>query len=113
MPPSTAKAKELGCQDAVIFPNGGFLGYKHIKEMQAADKVKAFPDFLIKRQDDMSELTGRVCSTFRNDVLGQTMYFTSDPKNIQAMLATQFEDYDLRQAVVHTIGNPFVRLGQS
>lgn len=25
----------------------------------------------------------------------QTGYFTSDPKNIQAILATQFQDFDL------------------
>ncbi|KAK5125177.1 hypothetical protein LTR85_000853 [Meristemomyces frigidus] len=92
------KAKELCCQDAVKYPGGGVLGLKHIKEMQAADKQKAFPDFMIKRQEFMSELTGRVCSTFRTDILGQKLYFTSDPKNIQAMLATQFEDYDLGPA---------------
>ncbi|KAK4549199.1 hypothetical protein LTR36_007657 [Oleoguttula mirabilis] len=105
----TVKAKELGCQDAAFYPNGGFLGFKSIKEMQAADKAKLFPDFMIKRQDFMSGLTGRVCSTFRISLLGQTMYFTSDPKNIQAMLATQFADYDLgpvrRANMSQTLGN--------
>lgn len=66
--------------------------------MQAADKAKKFPDLMIDRQNKMNEITGRVCSTFKFHLLGQELYFTSDPKNIQAMLATKFDDYGLGPA---------------
>ncbi|KAK4553414.1 hypothetical protein LTR86_009471 [Recurvomyces mirabilis] len=93
-----AKAKELGCQDPPMYPGLGFLGLKGVGEMQAADKKQMFPDLLVKRQNDMNKLTGRVCDTFMNHFIGQQLIFTSDPKNIQAMLATQFQDYDLGPA---------------
>lgn len=113
-----ARAKELGCQDAPEYPNCGFLGLKHVKLMQEADKKKLFPDLMIERQEVMNKLTGRVCSTFRTNVLGQTIYFTSDPKNIQAMLATQFPDFDLGPArrgnMIQTLGDGiFVQDGKA
>lgn len=82
--------------------------------MQDADKKQMFPDLLQRRQDDMSELTGRVCSTHRAFMLGQEIYFTSDPENIKAMLATQFNDYDLgtarRNNMLPTLGDGIVCL---
>lgn len=78
-----------------MFPNCGFLGLKHVKLLQAADEKNMFPDFMEERSNIMNKETGRVCSTFTSYLLGQTVYFTSDPENIKAMLATQFPDYDL------------------
>lgn len=109
---SQARAKALGCQDAPNYPEGGWLGFGNIKEMQAADKIQAFPDMLIDRQRKMSKLYGRECSTFKFSLLGQDIYFTSDPKNIQAMLATQFNDYYLgparRNNMIVTLGDGIV-----
>lgn len=79
-----------------------------LKKMQAADKERLFPDLLLQRHHDMVEHTGRVCTTFKSGLLGQKIYFTSDPKNIQAMLATQFQDYDLGPA---RRGNMLATLG--
>lgn len=87
-----ARATELGCQDAPKFPSG-FLGLGNIRQMQEADKKKLFPDLMIEREQTMSRIHGRECSTFYSGLLGQKMYFTSDPVNIKAMLATQFEDF--------------------
>lgn len=86
--------------------------------MQAADKAQQFPDMLQQRERDMCELTGRQCSTFKQSLLGQTMYFTSDPKNIQAMLATQFNDFGLGPArrgnMIATLGDGiFVQDGKA
>lgn len=65
----------------------------------------------------MSRLHGRECTTFSFNVLGTKVYFTSDPKNIQAILATQFADYDLgstRHAIMsQTLGDGiFVQDGE-
>jgi hypothetical protein len=35
--------------------------------------------------------------TYETKILGDQVIFTSDPKNIQAMLATQFKDFELGQ----------------
>ncbi|KAF7198095.1 Cytochrome P450 52A12 [Pseudocercospora fuligena] len=92
---NASRARQLGCQDPPMFPNCGFLGLKHVKLLQAADEKNMFPDFMEERSNIMSKETGRVCSTFTSYLLGQTIYFTSDPENIKAMLATQFPDFDL------------------
>ena len=104
-----AKAKELGAQDAPMYPDCGFLGIKHLRYIMAADKTKLFPDMMVDRQNKMKEVTGRVCPTFKFNILGQDVYFTSDPKNIQAMLATQFDDFALGPArrgnMIQTLGD--------
>ncbi|KAK3679104.1 hypothetical protein LTR37_021441 [Vermiconidia calcicola] len=103
-----ARAKELGCQEAPEYPNQGILGWNQIKDMQAADKGQRFPDLMIERQARMSAIHGRECSTFKFHLLGQELYFTSDPKNIQALLATKFDDYYLGPS---RRGNMIVTLG--
>jgi cytochrome P450 len=85
-------------------PVAGFGGFKNLKELQQADKKKLFPDLLIKRERDMSALHGREVSTYKNYVMFQYVYFTSDPKNIQAMLATQFNDFCLGEARCGNMG---------
>ncbi|KAK5080215.1 hypothetical protein LTR70_007802 [Exophiala xenobiotica] len=100
---------ELGCQDAPVFPGGGILGLNNIRRMQEADKKKLFPDHMIEREQTMSRIHGRECSTFYSDLLGQKVYFTSDPQNIKAMLATQFEDFYFGPArrgnMIQTLGD--------
>jgi hypothetical protein len=61
----------------------------------AADKAQKFPDLMLERHELMCKETGRVCETFKTDLLGQAIIFTSDPENIKAMLATKFDDFDL------------------
>ncbi|KAK5135139.1 hypothetical protein LTR08_005525 [Meristemomyces frigidus] len=113
-----AKAKELGCAEAPMHPDTGFFGLKTIRSMQAADKGKMFPDLLVTRQDRMNQTMGRICPTFKGNMLGQTVYFTSDPRNVQAMLATQFGDFDLgpsrRNNMMPTLGDGiFVQDGKA
>ena len=92
----------------------GFLGIGHIKQMNHADKNQQFPDLIEERAKMMSDIHGRECSTYKLHVLRQEAYFTSDPKNIQAMLATKFDDFDLGPArkgnMIVTLGDGIVRL---
>jgi cytochrome P450 len=76
--------------------------------MQKADKEQKFPDFMYDRARQMSELTGRECSTFKQHLLTQEIIFTSDPTNVQALLATKFNDFELGPA---RRGNMMVTLG--
>lgn len=66
-----------------------------MKQLQVADRSHFFPDVLEDRFDFMTKELGRQCSTYKNYILGSTVYITCDPKNIQAMLATQFHDFEL------------------
>nr|OQO18725.1 hypothetical protein B0A51_14576 [Rachicladosporium sp. CCFEE 5018] len=93
-----AKATELGAQEAPSYPNQGLFGLKHLQYIMKADKERLFPDMLLERQAEMSRIHGREVSTFYNTLFGQKVYFTSDPRNIQAMLATQFLDFSLGDA---------------
>ena len=73
---------------------------------------------MLKRHQDMIDATGRVCATFKTPLFGQDILFTSDPKNIQAMLATQFQDFDLGPArrgnMIATLGDGiFVQDGKA
>ena len=88
-----------------MLPDMGFLGIKHVRKLQAADNKMLFPDYLIERQKDMTQAAGRFCTTFKSNVLGQIIYFTCDPKNIQAMLATQFNDFEIGKIRFEIMGS--------
>ncbi|KAI9654899.1 MAG: hypothetical protein M1831_005268 [Alyxoria varia] len=91
------KAKQLGCQPVPRYPRPvwDFLGLKLLRSNLAAADRKQFPDFLMIRNNHISDLLGRTTYTYSMDVLNNEMLFTSDPKNIQTMLATQFHDFSL------------------
>lgn len=110
-----AQASNLGCQETPTYPDAAsFLGLKHLRELQKSDEDQQFPNYVIHRQDVMSKIHGRVCSTFKFNVLGQTVYFTSDPENLKTILATKFSDFDLGPArrgnMSRTLGDGIVSL---
>jgi len=48
----------------------------------------------LDRKKEMSSKIGRDCKTFRIKYPpGDTWFYTFDPKNLQAVLATQFQDF--------------------
>lgn len=109
-----AFARQHNCQPCPSLPDGGFLGLGFVREMQAADKTKTFPDMLVDRQHRMDALVGRQCGTYVFTVLGKMNFSTSDPKNIQALLATKFDDFELgklrREIMGPTLGDGIVRV---
>lgn len=84
-----AKAQRLGCKPAPKQENMLPFGIDRVKNAMRADKNQSFPDFVIQRFAEMK------ADTFQFDILGNLGYFTVDPKNIQALLATQFNDFCL------------------
>ena len=113
-----AKAEGLGCDDAPLYPNGGFMGLNNLKNLLAADKRQLFMEYIIARQNEMDQITGRKGTIFKFNLLGQHLYYTSDPKIIQAMLATQFSDFSLgtarRNNMLPTLGDGiFVQDGKA
>lgn len=59
--------------------------------------------------EDLQDRFSRIGHTFTSDVLGDRLVFTDEPKNAQAVLATQFHDFDIgelrRQATVKLLGH--------
>lgn len=92
-----ARAHELGCKPPPKWPDKPWdpLGIVSVRHLQKADREKRLPPYAIERMEQMSELEGRVVTTMELSQLGKTMFFTSDPKNIQAILAHQFKDFGL------------------
>lgn len=84
-----AKARELKCEEPVWQKNHWPLGIDNIIRAIKADNQKLFPVDSIQRTIDNGALS------YRYSILGSKSAFTAEPKNIQAMLATQFGDFDL------------------
>lgn len=70
----------------------------------AAQKAGRFPAYLREREEVLSESQNRPVHTMRLSILGNEAHFTSDPKNIQALLATQFKDFGLGSARIGNFG---------
>ncbi|KAF3004898.1 hypothetical protein E8E13_006449 [Curvularia kusanoi] len=89
------QAKIHGCQPPHQFKLFDFMGIRNASRMIAADKKAAIPDYLKGRVDNYCAEEGRNAWTFSMNVLGAPSIFTNDPKNVQAVLATQFKEFGL------------------
>lgn len=83
------KARDLGCQPAFERPYKYPLAVDLTYAVIQADKVQTVPDHFLQ----MYRETGR--TTWIQNALGTMAYVTADPKNIQAILATQFQDFEI------------------
>lgn len=90
----TRTAKDKGCGAVPDLPCG-FLGWDNLQRIKKADEDWKIMSYLQERQDRIAQLVGRPVNTFRWNMFGKTMIFTAEPKNIQAVLATQFNDFQL------------------
>ncbi|OAL45722.1 putative cytochrome P450 family protein [Pyrenochaeta sp. DS3sAY3a] len=70
------------------------FGIDHIWRLGKADWDMKLPQFLIKIFDETKTSKGLAAYTVKQDQLGETSFFTCDPKNIQAVLASQFHDFE-------------------
>lgn len=89
------EAKRLGCEPAAEFELVDFQGIRSVLRMIAADKKFIIPDYIKGRIDKVCADKGRNITTFNQKLLGTRSMFTTDPKNVQAVLATQFKDFGL------------------
>lgn len=84
------KAKRLGCLPAFTRPCRWPLGLDNLYSLVQADKAQRVPDWLLESYTAVGRR-----STWQQSDLGTTNIYTCDPKNIQAILATQFQDFAL------------------
>ena len=105
-------ARKLGCEPAHA-PNGwDMIGIRATWLLLQADKKATVPAHLKSRFEDASAKQNRPITTIYQNQLGNDTFLTTEPKNIQALLATQFKDYGLgktRNANFHPLlGNGIV-----
>ncbi|KAF2667049.1 cytochrome P450 [Microthyrium microscopicum] len=88
------KARYLGCQSAPLFRPWDVFGAQNFKIEMNGMKTNQLSYAFSSRKKEMSTKVGRDCKTFRIYYPpGETWYYTFDPKNLQAVLATQFQDF--------------------
>lgn len=84
-----ATAARLGCQPPPRLRHRVPFGLDLIFELFRADRKKVLPEYLKER------FARAGASTYSSQFLNTTTIFTNDPKNLQAILSTQFEDFSL------------------
>ncbi len=83
------KARELGCQPAWERPHRLPLGIDLLWQVIQADREQVVPQYFLNFYQQARR------PTWIQNFLGTMVYVTTDPKNIQALLATQFHDFEI------------------
>jgi cytochrome P450 len=89
---NAAKAKALQCEEPPHEKSRLPLGISQLRRAGKAVADQSWPDYTIQRTKDVGALT------FATNIFGSRGIFTADEHNIQAILATQFDDFELGQA---------------
>jgi cytochrome P450 len=81
------KSRRLGCGPVPFEPTRWPLGIDTVRRSLQADKEQRTPDFIASRFETMGRYTWGL------SLLGTSNLITADPRNVQALLATQFDDF--------------------
>ncbi|WQF90230.1 Putative cytochrome P450 [Colletotrichum destructivum] len=81
--------KRLGCQRAPVRINKRLGGIDHIARLLSADWKGQVPTEYLKIYREQKD------HTYEQTILGTKQIMTIDPLNIQAILATQFHDFEI------------------
>ena len=83
-------AARLGCKPPLRRDHTLPLGIDLVQKVVKADREKHVPDMFLQIYEELG------CpSTWTQNFLGADDLITADPKNIQAMLSTQFNDFEI------------------
>jgi cytochrome P450 len=81
------KSRRLQCGPVPFEPTHWPFGIDTIRRSLLADREQRTPDFVFSRFEAMG------CYTWGISLLGTSNLITAEPRNIQALLATQFDDF--------------------
>jgi hypothetical protein len=98
------KAKKLGCLPAPEFPSPDPLGIIPVMNIIKANDAGKLPEHIIERFEMSSKKEGRPVHTMHTQFLRIPLFNTKDPKIVQAILATQFKDFELGPIRLGTFG---------
>jgi cytochrome P450 len=90
-------ARQLGCLPAHPGKQSPLdpLGIYNVAKVLQEDRNARLPQYFKERVDDACAEQGRIITTFEQNMMGAQSFFTVEPRNIQAILATQFKDFGL------------------
>jgi len=100
------RANELGCKPAPSLPHRWPLALDFMLRLAKADAAGLLPPFTVTLYNEMG--AGQKGATYQQNFVGRIGIATVDPKNIQAILATQFNEFALGET---RRGNFFPLLG--
>ncbi len=83
------RSQELGCRPAPTKPDKLIFGIDSALDLNKADKAHKVPQEVLRIFEEMK------CETFNQSFFGTPIVMTYDPKNVQAVLAKQFHDFEL------------------
>jgi hypothetical protein len=90
-----AAAKRLGCRPAPTEYNPDRLGVVNLIKTLRANSNGQLLEYMRGVFDDVSRRTDQTVYSYDTYILGDRVFWTCDPRNIQALLATQFKDFEL------------------
>jgi hypothetical protein len=88
-------AKRNGCKPAPTLPSPDPLGIVNVVRLIQSNNRGKLLDLIKGRWEIVSKQEGRPVFTFQTHIVRNWLFATCDPKNIQAILATQFKDFEL------------------
>ncbi|KAL1633751.1 hypothetical protein SLS58_010940 [Diplodia intermedia] len=90
------RCRELGCKPTVAANPGDLsLGISYLRQMLRSSELHRLPNYLVEHVSEISKREGRLVTTMQHVVFGERTFWTCEPRNIQAILATQFKDFEL------------------
>jgi hypothetical protein len=89
------KARQLGCKPPPYFPSPDPLGVVPVLNIIKANNKGKLPEHIVERFTKMAKQEGRPVHTMQAQFLRVPLFNTKDPKIVQAILATQFKDFEL------------------
>ncbi|RDW57024.1 hypothetical protein BP6252_13896 [Coleophoma cylindrospora] len=92
---NAALAKKLGAERVPTLTSSDPLGIGFIVRIIKSNNVGKLLEHLHERLQILSKQEGRPVLTYQTHLFQNWFFVTSDPKNIQALLATQFKDFCL------------------
>ncbi|RDW58480.1 hypothetical protein BP5796_12410 [Coleophoma crateriformis] len=92
---NAAQAKKLGAERVPTLPSPDPLGVGFVIRIIKSNNAGKLLEYFQERLQIVSKQEGRPVLTFQTHILQSWLFFTCDPKNIQALLATQFKDFSL------------------
>ncbi|PVH90061.1 hypothetical protein DM02DRAFT_686037, partial [Periconia macrospinosa] len=87
-------SRSWGCKPVPDYTPGDPFGIYNLYLTIEAAYNHYLPEFMFDRVKTVSQREGRSVTTFRNMIAGSENIFTCEPQNIQAVLATQFKDFE-------------------
>ncbi|OAL37818.1 hypothetical protein AYO20_02995 [Fonsecaea nubica] len=88
-------AKQLGCRPAPTEYTPDPLGLVNLVKTLRANSKNEVLEYIRGVFDDVSRRRNKTVYSYDTNILGDRVFFTCDPRNIQAVLATQFKDFEL------------------